>query len=50
MTARLGWRVIAALAAVTGGVCTGLGAAWGVPVAITWGAFLALLAIVSVLD
>ena len=44
------WRVIAALAAVVGGVCAGAGLAYGVRSAVAWGALLIGVAVFSVLE
>ena len=44
------WRVVAALAAVAGGVCAGVGLAWGVPLAVAWGELLVVVAVFSVLE
>ena len=44
------WRVVAALAAVVGGVCAGVGLAWGVPLAVAWGELLVVVAVLSLCD
>lgn len=49
MIERTAWRVVAAITGIVGAACVVLGVSWHVPVAVFWGAFLILLARISVL-